>query len=277
MRWLQFIFSHSLFISFCAAAMCVQTYILTGLTIDYKVCWFVFFSTLASYNFYWLVSKYAFRRNSLTAAFLTAELSYLLLFIVAGFGSLLYALQLPHLWGWISIGALLTLLYSLPLWPFHFVQKTPKPGFLKTVLLAFTWAYVITVLPLGLSSGVDWVEFSLLFTTRFFFMLMLCSIFDMRDAAIDQLHALKTLATSVSPKALQRIMAVTFSLYILAGIAMRWYFSNSAQMAAFTITAAILWWVYRLSLRKQGYLFYYFGVDGLMLFSSIATIVAHWL
>jgi len=32
--------------------------------------------------------------------------------------------------------------------------------------------------------------------------------------------------------------------------------------------------VYRLSLRKQGYLFYYFGVDGLMLFSSLATIVA---
>ncbi|MEX0636063.1 MAG: hypothetical protein WD135_04785 [Ferruginibacter sp.] len=257
--------------------MCVQTYILTGLIIEYKVCWFVFFSTLASYNFYWLVSKYAFRRNSLTTAFLTAELSYLLFFIVAGFGSLFYALQLPHLWGLISIGVILTLLYSLPLWPFRFVQKTPKPGFLKTVLLAFTWAYVITVLPVESSSGFDRVEFLLLFTTRFFFMLMLCSIFDMRDVAMDQLYSLKTLATAVSPKTLQRVMAVTFSIYMFAGITMSLYFSNSKQMVAFSITAALLWYMYRLSLRKQGYLFYYFGVDGLMLFSSIATIVAHWL
>ena len=32
--------------------------------------------------------------------------------------------------------------------------------------------------------------------------------------------------------------------------------------------------VYFFSTRKQGYLFYYFVVDGLMLFSALATFVA---
>lgn len=276
MRWLAFIFSHSVFIAICAGAMCVQTYVVTELAINWFICFFVFFSTLASYNFYWLVSKYAFRKNKSLPNFLSSSISYLVLFLLAGIASLYYALELPHLLAWAFVGAILTLLYSLPLWPFSFVQQLPKPGFLKTVLLAFTWAYVITVFPMAENLPDKKAAFLLLFSTRFFFMLMLCSIFDMRDAAIDKIHSLKSLATSVSAANLQRIMIVTFVLYILSGVAMRIYFSTSQQLIAFFITGMLLWWVYRLSLQKRGYFFYYFGVDGLMLFSALATIVAHW-
>lgn len=276
MRWLSFIFSHSVFIAICAGGMCVQTYLVTELPINWSVCFFVFFSTLASYNFYWLISKYAFKKNKSRHAFFVSTLSYLILFIFAGMASLYYALQLPQLFFWALLGAIFTLLYSLPLWPFSFVHVLPKPGFLKTVLLAFTWAYVITVFPMAENLPENKTAFLLLFSARFFFMLMLCSIFDMRDAAIDKIHSLKSLATSVSPATLQRIMVVTFFLYILSGVAMRVNFSTSQQLIAFMITGMLLWWVYRLSLQKQGYFFYYFGVDGLMLFSALATIVAHW-
>lgn len=277
MRWLQFIFSHSLFISLCAAAMCVQTYIVCSIAVDSRVCLFVFFSTLASYNFYWLISKFAFNQRIAVKTFIKKERSYVLLFLIAAAFVCFYALQLPYMCGWALFGALLTLLYSLPLWPMPFIQQLPKPGFLKTVLLAFTWAYVITVLPLAAALVEHTWEVALLFVTRFFFMLMLCIIFDMRDVAVDKLHSLKSLATSVSNHWLQNIMLTSFSLYLVAGICLWVYFSRSQQLVAFLLTGAVLWWVYRLSLRKQGYLFYYFGVDGLMLFSSLATIVAHWL
>lgn len=277
MRWLHFIFSHSLFISVCAAAMCVQTYIITRIPVDNSVCWFVFFSTLASYNFYWIISKLAFNSRSSIQAFIKKERSYLLLFLVAGVLSLIYLFQLTYLWGWALLGAVLTLLYSLPLWPVSYIKKWPKPGFLKTLLLAFTWAYVITVLPLTAEMEDRMLEVCLLFATRFFFMLMLCSIFDRRDAAVDKLHSLKSLATSVSQRQLQVIMQITFAGYLICGICMRVFFSNSEQLVAFLFTGVMLWWVYRSSLHKQDYLFYYFGVDGLMLFSALATIVAHWL
>lgn len=276
MRWLAFIFSHSVFIAICAGAMCVQTYLVTELPINWSVCFFVFFSTLASYNFYWLISKYAFKKNKSLHAFFISNLSYLILFLLAGMASLYYALQLPQLFLWALLGAVLTLLYSLPLWPFSFVHALPKPGFLKTVLLAFTWAYVITVFPMAENLPENKAVFLLLFSARFFFMLMLCSIFDMRDAAIDKIHLLKSLATSVSVATLQRIMVVTFFLYLLSGVAMRVNFSTSQQLIAFMMTGMLLWWVYRLSLQKRGYFFYYFVVDGLMLFSALATIVAHW-
>jgi 4-hydroxybenzoate polyprenyltransferase len=277
MRWLQFIFSHSLFISLCAAAMCVQTYVVCSIAVDSRVCLFVFFSTLASYNFYWLISKFAFNQRSAVQTFIKKERSYVLLFLTAAAFVCFYALQLPYMWGWALFGALLTLLYSMPLWPLPFLQQLPKPGFLKTVLLAFTWAYVITVLPLAAALTEHTWEVAFLFLNRFFFMLMLCIIFDMRDATVDKLHSLKSLATSVSKRWLQNIVLMSFSLYLFAGICLWVYFSSTQQLVAFLLTGAVLWWVYRLSLLKQGYLFYYFGVDGLMLFSSLATIVAHWL
>jgi len=45
-------------------------------------------------------------------------------------------------------------------------------------------------------------------------------------------------------------------------------------MFAFLITGGFVWWVYTLSLKNQGYLFYYFLVDGLMLVSATVSVIA---
>ena len=96
----------------------------------------------------------------------------------------------------------------------------------------------------------------------------------MRDISVDKIHALRSLATDVSMKSLRLIMGIAFIMYIIAGMLLRYQSGDNEQLAAFIVTGIIVWMVYRASLKKQGYIFYYFMVDGLMLLSSLGTYLA---
>ena len=274
MRWLQFILSHSIFISLCAVALCFQTDTLLHISFNKYIYGFVFFATLSSYNFYWLISKYSFSKNRVWLAFIKRNLSHISIFLIAGLGMLYCIYFIPFVYKYVVIAIALTLLYSLPLWPFKFATLARKAGFLKTTILSLTWAYVTVIIPAILVLHTETLPIITLFIARFFFMLMLCIIFDMRDMAIDKINALHSLATDISRHSLQIIMALVFILYIGAGFFVRNYFKENAQIIAFAITGLIVWIVYRMSLKKRDYFFYYFLVDGLMLLSGMATYVA---
>lgn len=274
MRWLHFILSHSIFIALCAMALCYQTVLLLHLPGSVWVYVFIFFATLCSYNFYWLISKYSFGRPQGVEIFIQKNRSYLLVFSIAGLGMLLSAWYIRVALPWIVAGILLTLVYSMPLWPIPLAKKLRKLGFLKTTLLAFTWAYVTVMIPAAMQPLPNEMPVLVLLIARFFFMLMLCSIFDMRDMAMDKIHGLHSLATDVSRQNLQRFLLFAFVLYMAAGILVRYQFHDNAQLLAFVFTGLLVWYVYRLSLRQQGYVFYYFVVDGMMLFSAAASAIA---
>jgi hypothetical protein len=274
MRWLHFLLSHSIFISCCALALCYQTYTLLHVQGDGLVYGFVFFSTLCSYNFYWLISKYSFRKTAGVKFFLKNNLSYVSIFFIAGAGTLFFLLKLPGIIPWVAIAVALTIIYSLPLWPFPFAKQLRNAGFLKTTLLAFTWAYVTTIIPGIRIHGGGWNPLLTLFAARFFFMALLCIIFDTRDIKVDKMNALRSLATDVSQQLLGKIMVFAFICYIAAGLAVRLHFGDNSQLTAFLITGLLVWWVYTASRKPQGYIFYYFVVDGLMLFSAAATFIA---
>ena len=272
MKWLHFILSHSIFISLCAAALCFQTHLLLGVQNEFLVYLLVFSSTLSGYNLYWLISKYRFSKSN-WKAFLTRNASNLIIFSAAGVITLYCLWQMPVLLPTFAIGMILTLLYSLPLWPFEFAKKLQRLGFLKTFLLALTWTYITVMIPVTGHDASSTAVFSLLFA-RFFFMLMLCAIFDSRDIAVDKMNRLRSLATDVSAANLQIIMAISFILYISAGFFLRYLNGGHSQLWAFIITGSATLVVYMLSQKKRGYFFYYFVVDGLMLFSSLLTFVA---
>ncbi len=274
MKWLHFILSHSIFISCCAFALCWQAFQLLHIPVDLRLCALVFFATLSSYNFYWLISKYHFSGKRNPLSFLRNNLSNTFFFVAAAC-CLLYCLYLlPQLLSTVLISVLLTLLYSVPLWPVKQLAFTRKAGFLKTGLLAFTWTYVTVMIPAQQQVFVNKLSVELLFTARFLFMLMLCIIFDSRDIKVDKIHSLRSLATDVSKQTLQWIMIIVFTCYIATGFLLRYYFDDTAQVIAFFITGLVTLQIYRLSLKKQGYFFYYFLVDGLMLFSAAATFMA---
>ncbi|HRD57181.1 MAG TPA: hypothetical protein PK504_03990 [Ferruginibacter sp.] len=277
MRWLHFILSHSVFIAFCAVALCYQTYTLLHLQHNNAVYWFIFFSTLSSYNFYWLISKYSFSSKTNLEQFVKRNISYLIFFICAAIGMLWATFYIWHTWHFILIAILLTLIYSMPLWPFTFAKGLRKLGFLKTTLLAFTWSYVTVCIPAFVDGTTDMMAINILLLARFFFMLMLCAIFDMRDMQMDKIRSLRSLATDVSKKALNSFMLLSFILYMAAGMLVRYHFNDNLQLAAFVITGLVVWYVYKLSSKNPGYIFYYFVVDGLMLFSALATFVAEML
>ena len=70
---------------------------------------------------------------------------------------------------------------------------------LKTVLLAFTWAYVTVFIPLHKSYLFLRHSELFVFNRRFLFMVMLCIIFDNRDKAVDKIRGLHSLATVLKP------------------------------------------------------------------------------
>ena len=274
MRFLHFILSHSIFIAFCALGLCYQTAFVLHTQYNYNLYGFIFFSTICSYNFYWLLSKFYFTDRRIHLAFIKAHFSFLLLFIISFLGAIFFLFQVSYLIPYVLVGVSLTLLYSLPLWPFHFAKKLQKIGFFKTVLLAFTWSYITTILPSVSLLQNSFIPVILLFLARFCFMLLLCIIFDKRDISVDKSHGLHSLATDTPDKILNTIIYAVFILYLMMGLLLRYHFNDKPQMFAFLITGGFVWWVYTLSLKKQGYLFYYFLVDGLMLVSATLTLIA---
>lgn len=274
MKWLHFILSHSFFVSFCAVALAFQTGRLLHVDIPAYLYGFIFFATLCSYNFYWILSRFSFSGTVSIAAFLEKEATGISLFLISLAGMVYFLLISPVQLNQVAMAVLLTVAYSVPLLPFKLLHFTRKAGVLKTVLLAFTWTYVTAFLPMqtgwGLLSGAD----IFILTRRFLFMLMLCIIFDNRDKAVDKIRGLHSLATVLKPN--QLLLLITVIFIILFGtnfLSVQYGVSLKQSIALQTSTIALLV-VYFLSTRKQGYLFYYFVVDGLMLFSALATFVA---
>lgn len=274
MKWLHFILSHSIFVAFCAVGLAFQTGQLLHIDISFYLYGFIFFATLCSYNFYWILSRYVFAGDEPLSVFLKKEVTGLSLLLISALGFAVCLIRSPVQPVHVATAVLLTVIYSIPLLPVKALHFTRKAGVLKTVLLAFTWAYVTAFVPLqkdwALLNGAD----VFILTRRFLFMLMLCIIFDNRDKRVDKIRGLHSLATFLKPR--QLLLLIAFIFIVLFGtnfLSVSYGISLAQSIALQTSTIALLI-VYFFSTRRQGYLFYYFIVDGLMLFSALATFIA---
>lgn len=274
MKWLHFILSHSIFIAVCAVALAFQTALLLQLYRSPYLYGFIFFATLCSYNFYWIVSKAAFADANALQMLLKKETTGLLILALSAAGAIICLFQHPLPVEFIVTSFLLTCLYAMPLLPFRALQFTRRAGILKTVLLAFTWAYVTVFIPLQKTYSVLNSADLFVFTRRFLFMLMLCIIFDNRDKAVDKIRGLHSLATDLKPAHLQILIGLIFVILFASNFFYGRYAITFAQSIALHISTLALLVVYTCSLKKRGYIFYYFFVDGMMLFSAAATYIA---
>ena len=275
MKWLQFILSHSIFIAGCAAALCLQTVQLLDISADIYLYGFVFFATLCSYNFYWLLSKYFFHSDiTALAEFFRKEAVQFFVFAVSCAGTVFcyyHSSLSPY---FVLPAVLLTILYAIPLLPFKSIRFTRKAGVLKTVLLAFTWTYVTAFIPIQKEIDALGTTDIFILSRRFLFMLMLCIIFDSRDIAVDKIRGLRSLATDLAPKTLRYLILTIFIILFATNFLSLRYGISVSQSIALQITTIALLVAYYFSTKKQGYFFYYFFIDGLMLFSALATYIA---
>ncbi|MBK8608684.1 MAG: hypothetical protein IPL84_01675 [Chitinophagaceae bacterium] len=274
MKWLHFILSHSVFIACCAVALAFQSAQLLGFNNSPYVYGFIFFATLCSYNFYWLLSKIAFADKKNILKIIQKDSSGIVLLILSATGLLICFYFSRLTIAYVSLAVLLTLAYAVPLLPIKFLLFTRKAGVLKTLLLAFTWAYVTVFIPLQKSfPALDHADYFIL-TRRFLFMLMLCIIFDNRDKAIDKIRGLHSLATDLKPVVLKVIIYLIFAVLFISNFLYRDYGLSLSQSVALQVSTLALLVVYFYAAKPRSYLFYYFIVDGLMLFSALATGIA---
>lgn len=271
-RIVHFILSHSIFIALSAAMLSVQTFQLLHLPVQLYRCLLIGFATLAGYNAYWIVSRINSRRETpWQQVWLHSHAANLL--IVLSIGGMIWCMeQVQFIWYNILLTAFLLFLYALPLLPlerFHFARRL---GMVKTVLLAFVWTHVTILIPLqkilpDLSPTESW-----LFLNRFCFVLLLCILFDKRDAAIDLMRGLHSLATDLSPLWLHGFSAATWSLYWISLWKMeQLQVGFGLPLIVAGIACAV---VYLASFRKRGYVFYYFVVDGMLFLSALLTTLA---
>ena len=205
---------------------------------------------------------------------LKKETTVIYLLVISGAGMLFCFFNTNLSFSIVGTAVLLTTLYSIPLLPFKFLRFTRKAGVLKTILLAFTWAYVTAFIPMQKTYLLLSNANLFILTGRFLFMLMLCIIFDSRDMAVDKIRGLRSLATDLKPATLQVLIFIIFALLFISNFFFRNYGITVYQSIALQISTIALLIVYFYSNKKQGYLFYYFFVDGMMLFSALATYIA---
>ena len=169
---------------------------------------------------------------------------------------------------------LLNMLYIVPLLPFKAMRFTKRFGFLKTTLLAFTWMYVTGFLPMQ-QPALALTNFEIvLLINRFLFMLLLCVVFDNRDVAVDKIKGLKSLATDMKPGSVKFLVLMLLILLVGSVYVLQYLGLEVEPAIALLISAIAAGYVFYLSLQKRSYFFYYFFVDGLMLFSALATYIA---
>ena len=274
MKWLHFILSHSIFIAVCAVALSFQTALLLKLNFNLFIYGFIFFATLCSYNFYWIISKLSFASKENIPGLIKKQSSGYLLLFVSSIGLLYCLLRSSIPIHFVITAVLLTILYAIPLLPVSFLKFTRKAGVLKTILLAFTWTYVTVIIPMQKNYGLLNSADLFIISRRFLFMLMLCIIFDNRDKDLDKIRGLRSLATDLKPSILRILIYCIFALLFISNFFFKNYGITLSQSIALQVSTIALLVVYFYSNKKQGYLFYYFFVDGMMLFSALATYIA---
>ena len=273
-RLFHFILSHSIFIAICAVALSFQTGQLIEIAVGGFLLGFIFFAVLVGYNGYWLLSRYSFSGTHTIHSLYEAD-RYSFILLVLAFGGMLFCFtQLEWVLSNLVLSGILFGLYLLPILPFKELKWVRKVFFFKTILLAFTWTIVTTLIPLQVAIWSMGSLAGLIFIGRFLFMLLLCIIFDNRDVAVDKIRGLQSLATAFNPIVLHFLIAFIFMGYCSINYFIKGYGVKTDQVIALDLIGLVSLIMYVVSLQKRGYFFYYFGVDGLMFFSALLTWLA---
>jgi hypothetical protein len=273
MRAVYFLFSRSIFVSFCAAFLSVQTFVLTQVQVQMSIVALVFFVTLFFYNFYAILIRWQgdiVSKNPIILPKYVANFFLILVSMIYVFDSFFKSPQLIRI---ILIPGFTSFIYlglMINKGKFFIIKIL---GFLKTILLSFTWAYITVILPvLETQNRVSDVAINVFFM-RFVFMLMLGIIFDFRDVQKDKKNNWSSVATMINKPQLIGLMLM---LLLLNSGLCYWNLKIVGEIQQFILmmSTVLAFLFFIISLNKRNYYFYYFLVDGLMLISAIASIIA---
>ncbi len=176
-----YIFSniHVAFATFCFTKITLSSYLIQ----QNDIAWFVFFSTVLSYNYIRLYRRSEIKTDWF-ALWITKHRNILILVcLVSLAGLIFYGLRLTQnaLLALIPFG-LATLFYVLP---FSRGKSLRAVSTLKLFLIAFCWAGVTVLLPLIQNNATIDVNVFITFLQRFLFVVAITIPFDIRDLSFD--------------------------------------------------------------------------------------------
>lgn len=271
-RFVDFFLFSSLFIAGCAVLMVHQANMLFQPDhVSHNYLWFVFFSTICSYNFHWYFTPHAVSENRRILWTQRRKTVHLLLIITGAIGAGLFFLQLVEYWFWIGISILLTFLYSAPKLPHRFASFLKQIAIGKTIFLALVWMYVTSVLPILISEQQWLTEHFLYCVGRFFFIYAICIIFDFRDREQDRQEGIKSMITYFSERGVNTLFYSSMFVFLATTIALYFYGFSLVLLIALLMPAIVVTLLFGYLKRNFSDYLYYFFLDGMMAFSALLT------
>ncbi|GHA66027.1 UbiA prenyltransferase family protein [Pontibacter akesuensis] len=259
----------SIFISCCAFALTLETYLLAGLPLSLSMAIFVFLATLFTYNLSSVQSMLRRpgqpidRNHSIWSLRHKKSLAVLALASIAAAVVVYFWFDLKiNLWFLLHL-AIISVGYTVPI---LYKQKRVRPlrsvPLLKVFLIAYVWAVVTAMLPL-LDAGMQvWQPEALwLFFRRFLFILALALLFDVRDYTYDRNTNTLTFPGWIGVRNTKLLSLGLLLLYVLVLV----YSESGLVLWALVASAAAAAVVVLLSSTDRPRMYYVILADGAML------------
>jgi len=234
---------------------------------------FVFFSTVCSYNLHWFLTSHSIKPSQRIQWAQKYKQIHLILFIVGLSGSAIFFFTLLQHWYWLLLGAFITFLYTAPKLPHELFKELKKIAIGKTIFLSMVWTYVTTALPLLVTSTEFNTDAWLFIASRYFLIYAICIIFDYRDKEDDKQEGIRTFITYLNERGIDILFYSSLLIFTIATICMYFYGHTITTIVILLIPGIITATLYTYAKKNLSDIFYYFILDGLMMFSALIMLV----
>ncbi len=234
---------------------------------------FVFFATLCSYNFHWYLTPMIPSASPRIAWNYHHRKLLLGIYVITLLLSVFLAWQFRMHWFSLGIGVVATFLYSAPKIPHKYFSWLARIAFGKTLFLTFVWMYVTTALPILISDTPWTIAHTLFCVSRYALIYAICIIFDYRDRDADRTQGVKSMITWMSDQTINRIFLLSLFIFFFGTVLLFWMSFSLLTIILLLIPGAIVWILFSYSKKHFEDYLYYFVLDGLMMLSSLFTIL----
>jgi 4-hydroxybenzoate polyprenyltransferase len=235
---------------------------------------FVFYSTVCSYNFHWYLTAQSVTSKRRVVWTQHHKPLHLFLYLIGLSGSVFYFFLLKDHWLAIFFGALVTFLYSAPKIPQTFFRSLKRIAVGKTLFLAFVWMYATTILPIAVS-GSSWKPpFTLFAISRFLLVYAICILFDYRDRADDKKEGIRSMITYFNEKGINTLFFLSLLGFAAVTVSLYRYSYSFYSIVLLLIPGLLAAALYSHAKKNFSDYLYYFVLDGLMMLSSLLMLVA---
>lgn len=268
--WIVF---SNLFIAGCAMVMVIQTsqiILHTPANTDYL--WFVFFSSICSYNFHWWLTPHSVIHSPRIEWATRYRNIHLILFVAGLVGAGIFFYFLLPYWVGLLATAIATFLYSAPKIPHPWFHALRRVALGKTIFLSLVWMNVTTILPAWIS-GKEWsADFWLFVISRYFMIYAICILFDYRDREDDKKRGVRSLVTFLNEKNIFILFFISVLIYMVATLLLLQYDQPLYIVIILLLPGILTASLYKYATKHFSDFFYYFILDGMMALPSFITL-----